>query len=100
MPLIVLRPDFHLIPWAWCDIIPWAIIVAVGSIQRGGRVTVSAIEEGSDGTMWFATANGLSAFAREHWRLHTREEAPAGGAQFIPGWPSDWFVRRPFALLI
>ena len=53
---------------------------------RGGRVmtydtaaglasnTVSAIEESADGTMWFATANGLSAFAQGRWRVYTSAE--------------------------
>jgi signal transduction histidine kinase len=38
---------------------------------------ISAIEEGADGTMWFATASGLNAFAQDQWRtLASSEGAP------------------------
>jgi signal transduction histidine kinase len=36
--------------------------------------TVFSIEESPDGTMWFATPNGLNAFANGEWRAYTTRE--------------------------
>jgi signal transduction histidine kinase len=36
--------------------------------------TVSAIEQGAGGTMWFATANGLSSFENDRWQVYSSED--------------------------
>jgi len=36
--------------------------------------TITAMEEDAGGTMWFATPNGLNAFANDHWSLYTGEQ--------------------------
>ncbi len=36
--------------------------------------TIAAIEEGTDGTMWFATPGGLSAFSNGHWHTYTQND--------------------------
>jgi len=47
--------------------------------QWSGVNTVGAIEEGSDGTMWFATPNGLNELSKGRWRVYTgREGLPPG----------------------
>jgi ligand-binding sensor domain-containing protein len=42
--------------------------------------TVSAIEESADGTMFFATPNGLSALSNNHWRVYTASEGLPPGS--------------------
>ena len=46
--------------------------------------TVGAIEEGSDGTMWFATPNGLNALSKDRWRVYTgRDGLPPGNVNCL-----------------
>ena len=70
----------------------WAGTVSGGvSHLGGGGITtyttandlasnaISAIAEGAGGTMWFATANGLSAFAGNAWRVYTSQDGVPPG---------------------
>ena len=72
--------------------IVWAGLLDGGLVRiENGRVAaytnsdgllsdnVTAIEEGVDGTMWFATPSGVSALSRGHWRSYTaRDGLPPG----------------------
>ena len=56
--------------------------------------TVTAIEDGPDGAMWFGTSGGLSELANGKWRTYTtRDGLPADNvSSFLRDWAGTLWI--------